>query len=163
MIMDILLKSASDIPDVSAAIRNAVAPVFLLTGIGSILGVLVNRLGRSIDRARAINALNDEQFVLFINELDIIVKRTCWMRWSVGLFILAGLCVALSIASVFIGVELNINLPHFVLMAFITAMISLTIGLLCFLREIILASQEQITTERYYQNKAEILDKSSLV
>ena len=67
------------------------------------------------------------------------------MRWSVGLFIFAGLCVALSIAAVFIGVELNINLPHFVLITFITAMFSLTLGLLCFLREIILASQEVIS------------------
>lgn len=150
-----LLHSSSDIKDVSLAIRDAVAPVFLLTGIGSMLGVLVNRLGRSIDRARVINAMSDIQFVDYLTELEIIVKRTCWMRWSVGLFIFAGLCVALSIASVFIGVELGANLPHFVLMAFIAAMISLTIGLLCFLREIILASQEQITTARYYKTKAD--------
>jgi hypothetical protein len=71
------------------------------------------------------------------------------MRWSVGLFIFAGLLVALSIGSVFVGVELGINLSHFVLISFITAMISLTAGLLCFLREIILAAQEQIKTVRY--------------
>jgi hypothetical protein len=70
------------------------------------------------------------------------------MRWSVGLFIFAGLCVAISIAAMFIGVELRVNLPHFVLITFITAMFSLTIGLLCFLREIILASKETITSDR---------------
>jgi len=146
--MNMIFNSAADIHDVSLAIRDAVTPVFLLTGIGSILGVLVNRLSRSIDRARAINAMNDEQFFKCADELDIIVKRTRWMRWSVGLFIFAGLCVAISIASVFIGVELRVNLPHFVLMTFITAMFSLTIGLLCFLREIILASRETITSDR---------------
>ena len=93
-----ILPTPTDIRDVSLAIRDAVAPVFLLTGIGSILGVLVNRLGRSIDRARVINAMNDEQFYKFLDELNVIVKRTMWMRWSVGLFIFAGLCVALSIA-----------------------------------------------------------------
>jgi len=143
-----ILSSATDIHDVSIAIRDAVTPVFLLTGIGSILGVLVNRLSRSIDRARAINAMHDEQFYKFSDELDIIVKRTRWMRWSVGLFIFAGLCVAISIAAMFIGVELRVNLPHFVLITFITAMFSLTIGLLCFLREIILASKETITSDR---------------
>jgi hypothetical protein len=71
-----------------------------------------------------------------------------WMRWSVGLFIFAGLCVALSIASIFISAELKINLPHFVLITFIAAMFSLTLGLLCFLREIILAAQENIANER---------------
>lgn len=143
-----ILPTPTDIRDVSLAIRDAVAPVFLLTGIGSILGVLVNRLGRSIDRARVINAMNDEQFYKYLDELNVIVKRTMWMRWSVGLFIFAGLCVALSIASVFISAELKVNLPHFVLIAFITAMFSLTIGLLCFLREIILAAQENITSDR---------------
>jgi hypothetical protein len=34
-----------DIHLVSEAIRDAVAPVFLLTGIGSILDVMVGRLG----------------------------------------------------------------------------------------------------------------------
>jgi hypothetical protein len=143
-----IFNSPSDIQDVSLAIRDAVAPVFLLTGIGSILSVLVNRLGRSIDRARAINVMADDQFYQCLDELNIILQRTKWMRWSVGLFIFAGLCVALSIAAVFIGVELNINLPHFVLIAFIAAMFSLTLGLLCFLREIILASQEVISFRR---------------
>jgi len=67
------------------------------------------------------------------------------MRWSVGLFIFAGLCVALSIASVFIGVAIGVHLTNFVLFTFITAMFSLIVGLLCFLREIVLASQEVIT------------------
>ncbi len=146
--LNMIFNSGADIHDVSLAIRDAVAPVFLLTGIGSILGVLVNRLSRSIDRARVINAMSDEQFFQFADELDIIVQRTRWMRWSVGLFIFAGLCVAISIASVFISVGLQLNLTNFVLITFITAMCSLTIGLLCFLREIILAAKEVITSSR---------------
>ncbi|HQR51082.1 MAG TPA: DUF2721 domain-containing protein [Methylophilaceae bacterium] len=142
-----MLSTPSDI-HVSFAIRDAVAPVFLLTGIGSILSVLVNRLGRSIDRARTLNALKPEQRQAFLDEFDIIVRRTRWMRWSVGLFIFAGLCVALSIASVFIGVAVGVHLTSFVLFTFITAMFSLIIGLLCFLREIVLASQEVITPVR---------------
>jgi len=147
-LLNMIFDAGANIHDVSLAIRDAVAPVFLLTGIGSILGVLVNRLSRSIDRARAINAMNDEQFAKFVDELGIIVRRTRWMRWSVGLFIFAGLCVAISIASVFISVELRLNLTHFVLITFIAAMLSLTIGLLCFLREIILASREVISPGR---------------
>ncbi len=143
-----IFTTPSDIHDVSFAIRDAVAPVFLLTGIGSILSVLVNRLGRSIDRARTLNAMSPEQRKAFLNEFDIIVKRTRWMRWSVGLFIFAGLCVAISIASVFIGVAIGVPLTGFVLLTFIAAMLSLILGLLCFLREIILASQEVISLHR---------------
>jgi len=143
-----MFSTPSDIRDVSGAIRDAVAPVFLLTGVGSILSVIVNRLGRAIDRARHLNALNPEQRKNFLNELDIIVKRTTWMRWSVGLFIFTGLCVALVIATIFIGVAIRVDLADFVLIAFITAMFSLVFGLLSFLREIILASQEVITRHR---------------
>lgn len=143
-----MLSTPTDIHDVSFAIRDAVAPVFLLTGIGSILSVLVNRLGRSIDRARTLNAMSPDQRKHFLDEFDIIVRRTRWMRWSVGLFIFAGLCVALSIAAVFVGVAIGVHLTNFVLFAFITAMISLILGLLCFLREIVLASQEVIALHR---------------
>ena len=41
-------------PDVSLiahVIQLAVAPVFLLTGVGALLSVMTNRLGRVIDRA----------------------------------------------------------------------------------------------------------------
>ena len=39
---------------VAHAVQLAVAPVFLLTGIGAILAVMTNRLGRVIDRARVL-------------------------------------------------------------------------------------------------------------
>ena len=39
---------------VAHAIELAVAPVFLLTGIAAILAVMMNRLGRIIDRARVL-------------------------------------------------------------------------------------------------------------
>lgn len=148
-----MINTPTDIRDVSEAIRDAVAPVFLLTGIGSILAVLVNRLGRAVDRARTLNTFNPELRKKYIEELDIIVMRTGWMRWSVGLFIFAGLCVSLSIISIFLGVAIRINLKDFVLITFITAMFSLIFGLLCFLREIILASQEVITRHRQELNE----------
>ena len=143
----------ADVLDVSVVIRDAVAPVFLLTGIGSILSVLVNRLGRSIDRARIINGLPDTQFSQYEKELDIILQRTTWMRWSVGLFIFAGLFVAISIVSVFVGAELKLNFSHIVLTSFIIAMLSLILGLLCFLREIILAAKEQIKISRPMEHR----------
>lgn len=38
--------------DIAHVIQLSVAPVFLLAGIGSILGVMANRLARVVDRAR---------------------------------------------------------------------------------------------------------------
>lgn len=139
-----ILSAPTDIHDISFAIRDAVAPVFLLTGIGSLMSVLVNRLGRAVDRARHINNLEAGQRGSHGRELAIILCRTTWMRRSVALFIFAGLCVSLSIVAVFVGVAIGVKLSMFVLLTFIVAMVSLIFGLLCFLREILLATGEVI-------------------
>ncbi|MEY2667123.1 MAG: hypothetical protein RLZZ384_1294 [Pseudomonadota bacterium] len=144
----LIFNTPSDTLQVSAAIRDAVAPVFLLTGIGSLLGVVVNRLGRTIDRARYLNGLNTEQRKKFLNEFNIIQKRVTWMRWSIGLFIVAGLCISLSVALIFIGVAIKLNVSNFILGTFIFAMFALILGIFCFLREIIYATQEVITWNR---------------
>jgi len=43
-----------EVVDIAHAIELAVAPVFLLSGIGVFLGVLTNRLARIVDRARKV-------------------------------------------------------------------------------------------------------------
>lgn len=144
-----MISPITDIHYVSEAIRDAVAPVFLLTGIGSILGVLIGRLGRSIDRARFLNDMSKEKRDKVQDELRIIVKRTKWLRRAIGLATLAALCVCVSIASLFISVETGFKMPHLVLIAFISSMFSVILALLCFLREIVLASREVIVPYRH--------------
>ena len=70
-------------------IQLAVAPVFLLTGIASILNVLTNRLGRVIDRARKLEA----ELAAFdattrdraLRELGILGRRMAAAHWAIGL------------------------------------------------------------------------------
>ena len=47
----------SPITDLARVIQLSIAPVFLITGIASLLGVLSGRLARLIDRARVLEAL----------------------------------------------------------------------------------------------------------
>ncbi len=131
-----------DIQTVSVAIRDAVAPVFLLTGVGSLLGVLVNRLGRAVDRARILNGMEASQRAQFSTEFNILIQRTRWIRRSIGLITTAALCICVSITALFVEVKLGLNAPDYVTYSFIAAMLSLIFGLLCFLREIALASRE---------------------
>jgi len=143
-----MVNTLPEIQSVSVAIRDAVAPVFLLTGVGSILAVLVNRLGRAIDRARIVHSMNDDQRVNVSGEFEIIVQRTGWIRRAIGLITLAALCVCMTIVSLFIEVKMGLNAPDLVSNSFIAAMIFLILGLLCFLREITLASREIIFLNR---------------
>ena len=48
-----------EIVDIAHAIQLAVAPVFLLSGVGVLLGVLTSRLARIVDRARIAEAKLD--------------------------------------------------------------------------------------------------------
>ena len=132
----------TDIPTVSLAIQQAVAPVFLLTGIGSILGVLTSRLGRAIDRGRRLNEMTAERMRTSNHEeIRTLSKRTRWIRRAISLCTLSALCVCLSIASLFVAVQLGVDLSSVVSLLFIAAMLALICGLLCFLREIALATK----------------------
>jgi hypothetical protein len=144
-----ILHTLPDIQSVSEAIHDAVAPVFLITGIGSILSVLVNRLGRAVDRARIINDMPIKEKKAYLDELNIIIRRTTWIRRSIGLITLSALSVCISIGSLFVEVNLGLNLPNIVTIMFIIAMSALILGLLCFLREVVLASQEVIAPNRH--------------
>ena len=132
----------SDVHNISVAIRDAVAPVFLLTGIGSILGVITGRLVRAIDRARLIHGMELQERDRI--ELKIVISRITWLRRAIALATLAALSVCVSIASLFISVESGINMPQVVMWSFITSMGSVILALMCFLFEIVLTSQEVI-------------------
>ena len=134
----------TDIHLVSEAIRDAVAPVFLLTGIGSILNVMVGRLGRAIDRARIVNELTPAKRQEHKHELSVTVKRITWLRVAIGFATLWALLVCVSIASLFISVESGFSMPHMVLWSFICSMVAIIVALFCFISEILLTSNEAI-------------------
>ena len=45
----------SGLNDVTHLIQLAIAPVFLLNAVASIIGVLINRLSRAVDRTRVLD------------------------------------------------------------------------------------------------------------
>lgn len=137
------MSTLTDIPTVSLAIQQAVAPVFLLTGIGSFLAVLTNRLGRAIDRNRRLSEIVVEQLSHSGKaEMFNLSKRIRFIRLAITLCTLSALCICLSIASLFIAVQLGVDLSGVVAMLFVAAMLALISGLLCFLREIALATNK---------------------
>jgi len=79
------MDNLNDIPTVAHAIQQAVAPVFLLTGIGSILSVLTNRLGRAIDRFRKLGEQGEcQQGSNQAREMYTLWLRALWIRRAIG-------------------------------------------------------------------------------
>jgi len=134
------MQEASDVINVAHAIQQSVAPVFLLTGVGAILNVLSSRLARVIDRFRALDVDSDSERVAYEPEILILLKRSRWIHWAISLSTVCALFICIVIAALFIGSELNKDPSATIATFFIGAMLAMTLGLLCFLREISLAT-----------------------
>jgi hypothetical protein len=122
-------------PGVSAiahVIQLAVAPVFLLSGVGAMLSVLTNRLGRIIDRARALQLETD---------LGALARRAGLINRAIGLCTTSALLVCAVIGVLFVGAFLKTDLSALVGLMFIIAMLALVGALVSFLREIQIATR----------------------
>jgi hypothetical protein len=127
--------------DIGHIIQLAIAPVFLLNGVCTNLQVLINRLARIIDRSRVLEdrldvAYNDT----YLNELDVLYRRSHLINLAITLSTACGLFVCLVIALLFIGDTANVTLDKYIAGLFVAAVISLIFSFGFLLREIFIAS-----------------------
>jgi hypothetical protein len=131
------MQNPADVTTVAHVIQLAVAPVFLLTGVGAILSVITNRLARIVDRARVLSSSADQKHCS--QEMAMLARRARWVQWAVSLCTMSALFICTVIAALFVGSEMSIDPSNAVSLLFILAMLTLISGLLCFLREVLLA------------------------
>lgn len=134
------MEHAPEIITVAQVIQQAVAPVFLLTGVGAILSVLSVRLARVIDRFRVLDGSPASERSSHATEIATLVRRARWIHWAITLCTTCALLICIVIAALFIGSELGKDPSRTIAVFFIAAMLALTAGLLCFLREIALST-----------------------
>ncbi|MFZ2854167.1 MAG: DUF2721 domain-containing protein [Rhodocyclaceae bacterium] len=140
---------AAGISTVAHVIQLAVAPVFLLTGVGAILAVLINRLARVVDRFRVLESKSKSPAIesgesgeasLQQTEMGILSRRARLIHWAISLCTICALFICLVIAVLFVGSMIGADLSAAIALLFIAAMLALIAGLLSFLREIALAT-----------------------
>ena len=133
----------SHIVDIARVIQLAIAPVFLLTALGTIVGVLSNRLARIVDRTRTLEdrfghmLLADLQSAY--HELVLLYRRMRLAYLAIALSVVCALFVGLLIAIAFVDAFLLVDLSKFIALLFMAAMVALLCSLIVFLREIFLA------------------------
>jgi hypothetical protein len=129
-----------EVVDIAHAIQLAVAPVFLLSGIGVFLGVLTNRLARIVDRARKVEESLRQALTGSAEEsrsqLQVAARRARLINVSITLSTIAALLVALVVALLFASTFVPINLAGSVALLFVLAMVALVGALLSFLLEV---------------------------
>lgn len=135
--------SGFEVVDIAHAIQLAVAPVFLLSGIGVFLGVLTNRLARIVDRARKVEEglhlarATDPDAVR--DMLRVAARRAHYINVSVTLGTIAALLVALVVALLFASTFVPLNFAAPVAILFVLAMTALVGALVAFLVEVRIA------------------------
>ena len=140
-----MVEAHHQVSSVAQVIQLAVAPVFLLAGVGALLAVLTNRLGRVIDRFHVLDKALSAGSTEVESAGDLATKislsrRAKLIHWANILCTVRDLLVCLVVVALFVGAELRIDLSSTIAVLFVAAMASLIAGLACFLREIALAT-----------------------
>ena len=130
---------------IAHVIQLAVAPVFLLTGVAAILGVMANRLARIVDRARILELkLSDAQGEArteLEGRLRNLSRRAKLISHAIALCVSTAVLVCGVIIVLFLGEFLAFEATAPAAVLFICALLSFLLALIWLLREVFLATR----------------------
>lgn len=125
---------------ISQAIQLAIAPIFMLAGIGALLNVLAGRLSRVVDRGRALEALHTRsigpEHDRHVWELRLLDRRITLINRGLVLAVSSAVMVCVVVALMFVASLVATRLGVLIAAAFVVAMALLTASLLTFLVEV---------------------------
>ena len=131
------------IDEIAHIIQLSIAPVFLLTGVGTFLNVLSGRLARIIDRARLLEQRLEPKGTPppagIVSELRILERRGKLIYHAVKLSTMSALSVCFVIAALFASSMFHYPIHLIVSALFIAAMFTSIVSLFLFLREVYFA------------------------
>ena len=130
--------TSPEISDIAHVVQMAVAPVFLLTGVGSILAVLTTRMGRVIDRAHRIDSFidNGKDPAHYARELDTLRQRLGIIHQAITLCSLSAFFVCAVVFTIFVGTYADVRIGDAIALLFAGAMVMLIGALGLFVLEV---------------------------
>lgn len=133
----------NEIDQIAHVIQLSIAPVFLLTGVGTLLNVLSGRLARIIDRARVLKQRLETpeppRSAAIVHELHVLERRGKLIYHAIKLSTTSALLVCFVIAALFASSMLHYSTHLIVGGLFIAAMLTSIVSLTLFLREVYFA------------------------
>jgi len=83
-------------------VRQALAPVFLLSGIGAFLNVCASRLSRIVDRSRQVEPLllgsAGAEHDRWLGEMHVLDRRMALVSWAITLSVLSAVLTCLGVS-----------------------------------------------------------------
>jgi shikimate kinase len=125
--------------DIAHVIQSSVAPVFLLSGVAATLGVLTNRLGRIVDRARTLEQqleIHRGKVARMHADLAVLARRARYINVAISLSTIAALLVALVVVTLFAHAFLGSDLGVVIALLFTAAMVCLSAAYIAFFIEV---------------------------
>ncbi len=120
-------------------IQLAVAPVFLLAGLGAFLNVCAGRLARIVDRARRLEPLilqsRGAEHDRMVREVRVLDRRIRVVNNAIFATVLAALLISAVVILLFMAFLTDIQLGTLIALLFIAAMICTGWGFAVFLHE----------------------------
>ena len=135
------------VTDITRVIQLAIAPVFLLTAIGTLITALNNRLSRVVDRRRVLHERlrgsadksPTDELEDWRREWHVLSRRIRLIYFAMLSAGLGALLVCLVVAGAFIGALVATDLSRAVAVLFVLAMFAVIASISMFLREVFLA------------------------
>jgi len=151
-VLQILPTSDTTVTTVAQIIQLAVAPVFLLAGIGAFLNVCAGRLSRIVDRARSVEqsllASRGAEHDRHLTEIRVLDRRMGLVSWAIFLSVLAAVLICLVVVLLFAASLADAHFGTVVALLFIATMLSVGLGFAVFLFETRLAARSvRVRTE----------------
>ena len=155
------MSQAAAVSAIAHQIQLAVAPVFLLAGVGALLNVMAHRLARVVERGRSLERefaeYDDERRRLAAAELDILDRRMVLANLSITACTAAALLVCVLVAMLFVADLADFAFARPIAWLFVSTMALLIVGLSLFLWEIRLAMRAlRIRRERLPHRRSDV-------
>jgi hypothetical protein len=130
---------------VAEIVRLALAPVFLLSGIGAFVNVLAARLSRIVDRSRQVEpmllASRGAEHERWISELKILDRRMSLISWATGLSVTSAVLTCLVVVLLFAANLIRTRMGTEIAWLFMASMLTIGGGFAVFLIETTIAAR----------------------
>jgi len=130
--------------DIAHLIQSALAPVFLLSGVGVTLGVMTSRLGRAVDRARHLEGLlarHPADARQIHDDLRVLARRTRYLNAAITMCGCSAVLIALVVITLFANVFFGSGFAGTIALLFVGSMVFITGAYIAFLIEVRLATK----------------------
>jgi MFS family permease len=134
-----LIPHTPGLTQLAQIIQLAVAPVFLLAGLGAFLNVCAGRLARIVDRMRKLEPRildsRGEEHDRLLNEVRLLDRRSRIVSRAIFATVLAALLISAVVVLLFLAFLTGYRFGTAIALLFIAAMICTGLGFAVFLHE----------------------------